>query len=58
MRKKVYLAVTNYFSEWAEVITVRDFVPRAVYEFIRIHIIYGFGVLETITGDTINLSKV
>lgn len=48
---KYIVAVTDYFSKWAEAITVKDFVSTMVAEFIRIHIVYRFGVPETITAD-------
>lgn len=45
------LAATDYFSKWPEAIVVKDFVSTTVTEFVRIHIIYRFGVPETITAD-------
>lgn len=45
------LAATGYFSKWVDIIAVRDFTTKAVVEYIRIHNIYRFRILETITVD-------
>jgi hypothetical protein len=45
------LAATNYFSKWAEAIAVKDFKNTTVSEFIRTHIIYRFGIPDSIISD-------
>lgn len=45
---KYILPITDYFSKWAKVIVVKDFVSTMVVEFIRVHIIYQFGVPKSI----------
>lgn len=45
------LAATDYFSKWAEAIAVKDFKNRTVSEFIRTHIIYRFGIPDSIISD-------
>lgn len=46
------LGATDYFSKWAEAITVRYFTIMTVSEIIRVYIIDHFGVPETIMADT------
>lgn len=48
---KYILVAKDYFSKWAKVIVIKDFVSTMVAEFIWIHIIY-WGVPETIMADT------
>lgn len=48
---KNILAITNYFSKWTEGIVVRDFPTMTAAKFIRIHIIYRFGLPKTTTTD-------
>lgn len=45
------LAATDYFSKWAEAIAVMDFKNTTVSEFIRTHIIYRFGIPDSIISD-------
>ncbi|XP_028074143.1 uncharacterized protein LOC114276559 [Camellia sinensis] len=45
------LAVTDYFSKWAEAVALKDIKSTVVSEFIRTHIIYRFGIPENIIMD-------
>ncbi|KAK3023354.1 hypothetical protein RJ639_042752 [Escallonia herrerae] len=45
------LAATDYFSKWAEVVALKDVKQETVADFIRTHIIYRFGVPESIIAD-------
>ena len=40
------LAVTDYFSKWAEAIPHREVKTSDVIQFIKYHVIYRFGVLD------------
>ncbi|XP_028121773.1 protein NYNRIN-like [Camellia sinensis] len=45
------LAATDYFSKWAEAVALKDIKSTVVSEFIRTHIIYRFGIPESIIMD-------
>lgn len=45
------MAATDYFSKWAEAIAVKYFKNTTVSEFIRTHIIYRFGIPDSIISD-------
>ena len=45
------LVTTDYFSKWAEAVALREVKSTTVSEFIRVHIIYRFGVPESIITD-------
>jgi len=45
------LAATDYFSKWAEAILLREVKKENVVDFIRVHIIYQYGVPRYIITD-------
>jgi len=45
------LAITNYFSKWAEAIPLKEVKAAEVIKFIKHHIIYRFGVPRRIVHD-------
>nr|XP_027119712.1 uncharacterized protein LOC113736786 [Coffea arabica] len=45
------LAATDYFSKWAEAIPLREVKKENVVDFIRLHIIYRYGVPRYIITD-------
>src|SRR5436853_7940493 len=45
------LAVTDYFSKWAEAIPLREVKATDVVKFIKHHVIYRFGVPRRIVQD-------
>src|SRR4051812_9212600 len=45
------LAVTDYFSKWAETIPLREVKTSDVIQFIKHHVIYSFGVPRRIVHD-------
>ncbi|CAM8928328.1 unnamed protein product [Rhodiola kirilowii] len=45
------LAATDYFSKWAEAVTLREVKKESVVEFITKHIIYRHGVPQRIVTD-------
>src|SRR5204863_5205632 len=45
------LAVTDYFSKWAEAIPLREVKTSDVIQFIKHHVIYRFGVPRRIVHD-------
>src|SRR5436189_4755094 len=45
------LAVTDYFSKWAEAIPLREVKTSDVIQFIKHHVIYRFGVPRQIVHD-------
>ncbi|KAK3008790.1 hypothetical protein RJ639_014534 [Escallonia herrerae] len=51
------LAATDYFSKWAEAIALRDVKRDIVADFIRTHIIYRFGVPESVIADNAKYFK-
>lgn len=48
---KYILASTDYFSKWTEAIPICDFISLTILDFIRIHIMNGFSILETATPN-------
>jgi len=45
------LAITDYFSKWAEAIPLRKVKTSDVIEFIKHHMVYHFGVPRRIVHD-------
>lgn len=45
------LATIDYFSKWAEAIMLRYIKHANIVQFIQVHIIYRFGILENILAD-------
>jgi hypothetical protein len=45
------LVATDYFTKWTEAIPLRNMTHREVISFVREHILYRFGVLQTITTN-------
>ena len=45
------LAITDYFSKWAEVIPLREVKTSDVIKFIKHHVVYRFGVPRRIVHD-------
>jgi len=45
------LAATNYFSKWAEAISLREVGEKQVANFIRINVLYRYGVPYKIISD-------
>lgn len=50
-QKKFILVGINYFTKWIEAVILVKVDQEAVIEFIQKHIIYRFGIPETITTD-------
>jgi hypothetical protein len=48
---KWLLAATDYFTKWVESIPMKNVTTRDVVNFIKEHIIYRFGIPQTITTD-------
>uniref|UniRef100_A0A2N9E6Y6 Uncharacterized protein n=1 Tax=Fagus sylvatica TaxID=28930 RepID=A0A2N9E6Y6_FAGSY len=51
------LAATDYFSKWAEVISLKEVKKENVVNFIRTHLIYRYGVPRYIMTDNVERSK-
>jgi hypothetical protein len=45
------LIAMDYFTEWAEAVPLRNMTHREVISFVQEHIIYWFGVPQTLTND-------
>ena len=45
------LVATDYFTKWTEVVPLKNMTHREVIEFITEHIIYRFGIPQTLTMD-------
>jgi hypothetical protein len=45
------LVATNYFTKWTEAVPLRNMADREVISFLQEHIIYWFGVPQTLTID-------
>jgi hypothetical protein len=45
------LVATNYFTKWTESVPLRNMTHREVISFVQEHIIYRFGVPQTLTID-------
>jgi len=50
-RHKYILVGIDYFTKWVEVIPLRKVTQNVVISFIQNHILYRFGIPETITAD-------
>jgi transposase InsO family protein len=45
------LVAPDYFTKWTEVVPLRNMTHREVISFVQEHIIYRFGVPQTLTTD-------
>ena len=45
------LVATDYFTNWAEVVPLKNMTHREVIEFITEHIIHRFGIPQSLTTD-------
>jgi hypothetical protein len=45
------LLATDYFTKWVEAILLKKVTSENMVEFVREHIIYRFGIPQTITTD-------
>jgi hypothetical protein len=45
------LVATDYFTKWMEAVPLRNMTHREVISFVQEHIIYRFGVPQTLTTD-------
>src|SRR4051812_32790246 len=43
-RRWFILAITNYFSEWAEAIPLREVKTSNIIQFVKHHVFYRFGI--------------
>jgi ribonuclease HI len=50
-RHKFVLLATDYFTKWVEAIPLKKVTSENMVEFVKEHIIYRFGIPETITTD-------
>ena len=48
---KFVLVATDYFTKWVETIPLRNMMSKDMVEFVKEHIIYQFGIPQTITTD-------
>ena len=48
---KWILAATDYFTKWVEAVPMRNVTANDVVNFVKEHIIYYFGIPQTITTD-------
>ena len=48
---KYILAATDYFTKWVEAIPVKKASTQDMIGFVKEHIIYRFGIPQTITTD-------
>jgi hypothetical protein len=48
---KFVLLATDYFTKWVEVIPLKKVTSKNMVEFVKEHIIYKFGISQTITTD-------
>jgi len=48
---KWILAATDYFTKWVEAVPMRNVTANDVVNFVKEHIIYCFGIPQTITTD-------
>jgi hypothetical protein len=48
---KFVLLATNYFTKWVEAIPLKKLTSENMVEFVKEHIIYRFGIPQTITTD-------
>jgi hypothetical protein len=45
------LLATDYFTKWVEAVPLRNMTHQEVINFVMEHIIYRFGILQTLTTD-------
>jgi transposase InsO family protein len=45
------LVATDYFTKWTETVPLRNMMHREVISFVQEHIIYRFGIPQTLTTD-------
>jgi hypothetical protein len=45
------LVATDYFTKWTDAVLLRNMTHREVISFVQEHIIYQFGVPQTLTTD-------
>ena len=48
---KWILAAMDYFAKWVEAVPMKNVMARDVVNFVKEHIIYRFGIRQTITAD-------
>jgi hypothetical protein len=48
---KFVLLATDYFTKWVETIPLKKVTSENMVEFVKEHIIYRFGIPQTITAD-------
>jgi hypothetical protein len=48
---KFILVATDYFTKWVEAIPLKIITSRSMIDFVKEHIIYRFGIPQTITTD-------
>ena len=48
---KFILVATDYFTKWVEAIPLKNVTSKEMIEFVKEHIIYQFGIPQTITTD-------
>ena len=48
---KFILVATDYFTKWVEAIPLRTVTSKNMVDFVKEHIIYRFGIPESITTD-------
>jgi hypothetical protein len=51
MGHRFILVATNYFTNWTKAVPLRNMTRREVISFVQEHIIYRFGVPQTLTND-------
>ena len=45
------MVVTDYFTKWVEAIPLKTVTSKNMVDFVREHIVYRFGIPQTITTD-------
>ena len=48
---KLILVATDYFTKWVEEIPLKTVTSKNMIDFVREHIVYRFGIPQTITTD-------
>ena len=48
---KFILVATNYFTKWVEAIPLKTVTSKNMIDFVREHIVYRFGIPQTIITD-------
>ena len=48
---KFILVATDYFTKWVEAIPLKIVTSKNMIDFVREHIVYRFGIPQTITTD-------